>query len=191
MLNSSLWPEKTQRDIFITALLMAEPYELKAETPQIRVDRIEETGWKVPPGWYGFVQAASAGIIHQAMVERAPGMQALIQLGEPDMESKSKKYEGRRLVRVDGGFIALNYIEYRDRDYTGAERSKRWRERQKIKAKKEEAEAKARAEGGTIRPEHRSDAGLPQRPRPMPNHVKELGQPGNSHLKNSTPPREA
>jgi len=154
MLNSSIWPEKTQRDIFITALLMAEPHEVKEPMPQIHVDQLKETGWKVPPGWYGFVPAASLGIIHRAMVGKEEGLKALIELGEPDQSSKSKLFEGRRLVRVDGGFIALNYIEYRDRDYTGAERSRRWRERQKKKAAEEEAAAKKRAKGGTIRPEH-------------------------------------
>lgn len=160
MINSSIWPEKTQRDVFITALLMAEPHEVKEPMPQLHVDRIEETGWRVPRGWYGFIKAAGTGILHQAMVERGPGMIALAQLGEPDAESKSKAFEGRRLVRVNGGFIALNFIDYRDRDYTGAERSKRWRERQKrlaAAAEKAEKAAKAKAKGGTIRIEHVSE----------------------------------
>ena len=35
------------------------------------------------------------------------------------------------MVRVDGGYIVLNYIKYRDRDYTAAARAKRYRDRQK------------------------------------------------------------
>lgn len=131
MLDSSIWCEKAQRDVFITALLMAEPFEVREPMVQFRVDRLEATGWKVPAGWYGFVRAAGSGIIHRAGVDRAEGLEALGRLGEPDPESKSKAYDGRRLVRVEGGFIALNFIEYRDRDHTGAERSRRWRERQK------------------------------------------------------------
>lgn len=145
MLNSSIWPEKAQRDIFITALLMAEPREFREPQVQIRVDRIEPTGWSVPAGWYGFVAAASVGIIHRAMVDREAGMKALAELGEPDAESKSKAYDGRRLVRVDGGFIALNYVDYRDRDHTAAERQKRWRERQK---KKEETKTQVKRVNG-------------------------------------------
>lgn len=129
---------------------MAEPYEVREPTPQILVAELRETGWVVPPGWYGFVPAAGVGIIHQAMVDRADGTVALHELGEPDASSKSKKFEGRRMVRIDGGFIILNFIDYRERDFTGAERSKRWRDRQKLK----EADAKKRANGGTIRPEH-------------------------------------
>lgn len=150
MLNSSIWTEKAQRDLFITSLLMAEPFEVREPTPQIFVNELRETGWVVPPGWYGFVSAASVGIIHRAMVDREEGLKAMEQLGEPDLSSKSKEFEGRRMVRVNGGFIILNFITYRERDYTSADRSRRWRERQK----KKEDDAKKRANGGTIRPEH-------------------------------------
>lgn len=142
MLESSIWGEKTQRDIFITALLMAEPYEVRTPMPQIEVLSLKKTGFKVPPGWYGFVGAASTGIIRDAMVDRSEGLEAIKQLGEPDLQSRSQIFEGRRMVRVEGGFIILNFINYRDRDYTGAERQKRWRERQKTE--------KARKDGITL-----------------------------------------
>lgn len=163
MLNSSIWPEKAQRDIFITALLMAEPYEIREPMAQIRVDEIKPTGWSVPPGWYGFVAAASVGIIHRAMVDRAEGIQAMIQLGEPDPESKSKKFDGRRLVRVDGGFIALNYIDYRDRDHTAAERSKRWRERQKPKEETKKKVTRARGTKPKLTGDDAALNGAPQK----------------------------
>lgn len=157
MLHSSIWTEKAQRDVFITTLLMASPFEVREPMPQLHVERLEATGWKVPVGWYGFLKSASSAILHQAMVGRDEGMTALIALGEPDAASKSKAFDGRRLARVEGGYIVLNFIEYRDRDYTSAERSKRWREREKQKARDEEKRAKERAKGGTVRPEHRDD----------------------------------
>lgn len=168
ILHSSLWPQKTERDLFITALLMAEPYEILDPTPQLRVRELKETGWKVPPGWYGIIKGAGSGIIHQAMVDRDCGLAALEALGNPDLESRSQDFSGRRLVRIDGGYIVLNYMKYRERDYTAAERSKRWRERQK----KIEAEAKLRAGGGTIRPEHRADKGKPKTSRRVGMHVR-------------------
>lgn len=173
MLNSSIWPEKTQRDLFITALLMAEPHELRESEPQLKANSLELTGWAVPPGWYGLIAAAGIGIIHRAMVDREEGMVALVQLGEPDAESKSKKFDGRRLVRINGGFIALNYFDYRDRDHTGAERSKRWRLRQK--QREEEDRAKARADGKTIRPEHRDDVAKKRKKYDV------LGRPSNGY----------
>jgi hypothetical protein len=137
ILNSTLWVERGPRDVFITALLMAEPREILQPMPQLRAggDCIEETGFVVPPGWYGFVPASGPGIVRMAMTTTATeeGMSALTTLGEPDPESRSHKFDGRRLVRVDGGYIVLNYIAYREKDATGADRAKRWRERQKLK----------------------------------------------------------
>ena len=127
ILNSTLWFEREAREVFITALLMAEPFETQDPIPQIAIGSLEFTGWSVPPGWYGFVPAASVGIIHRAKVEEAAGFEALKRLGDPEDGSRSKDFEGRRLVRVDGGFIVLNFMKYRDRDYTAAERSRRYR----------------------------------------------------------------
>lgn len=131
ILNSTLWVEREARDIFITALLMAIPYELKTPMAQLKIGELAETGFVVPVGWYGFVQAAGPGIVRMAMSEPEPGMRALARLGSVDVESRSSDFEGRRLVRVDGGFIVLNFMKYRDKDNTTAVRSARYRARQK------------------------------------------------------------
>lgn len=132
ILESTLWSERDLRDVFLTALLMASPIEFKTEVAQLEVDSTQETGWKVPAGWYGFVPAAGVGIVRRAMIDsREAGMKALRVLGSPEPESRSPDFEGRRLVRVNGGFVVLNFTKYRDRDYTAAERSKRWRDRVK------------------------------------------------------------
>jgi hypothetical protein len=57
------------------------------------------------------------------------GLSALERLGSQDKESRSHAFEGRRLVRVDGGYIVLNFQVYRERDHTSADRSRRYRER--------------------------------------------------------------
>ena len=100
VLDSTLWMDRDSRDVFLTALLMALPYEVcdpKGE-PQIAVREIKHTGFVVPPGWYGKVEAASVGIIRRALVSLENGLVALERLGAPDRESRSKEYEGRRLV---------------------------------------------------------------------------------------------
>lgn len=134
ILNSTLWIERECREIFITALLMAEPHELLIPQPQIEIGSCSPSGWDVPAGWYGRVDAAGPGIVRRALVPEEAGMQALVRLGSPDPESRSADFDGRRLVRIDGGFIVLNFIKYREKDMTAAVRSKRWRERQKAKA---------------------------------------------------------
>lgn len=133
ILDSTLWIERECREIFITSLLMAAPFELAKPAPQIAIQSLELTGFIVPMGWYGFVSAAGPGIVRRAMVDYEPGMIALDRLGSPDPESRSKEFDGRRLVRVDGGFIVLNFMAYREKDASNAKRQKRWRERQKLK----------------------------------------------------------
>lgn len=164
ILNSTLWFERTARDLFITALLMAEPFDTPDPLPQIAANSLEFTGWSVPPGWYGFIHAANVGIIHRAKLEVTEETRAaLASLGEPEVGSRSQEFDGRRLVRVDGGFIVLNFIKYRDKDATTADRSKRWRERQKAKQTtrvtdtptrviRHQAEAEAEAEAEVIKP---------------------------------------
>lgn len=134
ILDSTLWIERECREVFITALLLAEPFELEQPMEQFEIRSLEKTGFVVPPGWYGLVRAAGVGILRRAMVEQEPGLIALERLGSADLESRSSDFEGRRLVRVDGGFIVLNFMKYRDRDHTAATRSKRYRERQKTDA---------------------------------------------------------
>src|SRR6478736_5789203 len=77
----------------------------------------------------GMDSSAPAG---RAALEPEAGMLALEELASPDPESRSEAWEGRRLVRVNGGFVVLNFMSYRDKDNTGAERAKRYRERQKL-----------------------------------------------------------
>jgi len=131
ILDSTLWVERECREVFITALLMAEPFECEAPMEQIEVRSLKNTGFVVPPGWYGFVPASGPGILRRALVDEKAGLAALERLGSPDPGSRSKAFDGRRLVRVDGGFIVLNFMTYREHDYTAAERMRRYREKKR------------------------------------------------------------
>lgn len=132
ILDSTLWVDRDSREVFITSLLLAEPRELRNPTPQIEVRSLSMTGFVVPPGWYGMVNAAGVGIIRRALVDTEAVLAALERLCAPDPESRSADFDGRRLARVDGGYVVLNYIKYRERDYTGAERAQRYRERRRL-----------------------------------------------------------
>lgn len=131
LLDSTLWPDREAREVFITALLMAMPREITAPLPQLEVRTLLATGFFVPPGFYGFIAAAGVGIIRRAGLPIEAGLSALERLGGIDAESRSPDWEGRRLVRVDGGFVALNYDKYRQKDHTAAERAKRYRDNKK------------------------------------------------------------
>lgn len=130
MLDSSIWVERDQRSIFMTMLLMGKPYELLAPEPQLSIRSLAPTGWEVPAGWYGIVRASASGIIERDKIpDKEIGYQVLEALSAPDPESRSQEYEGRRIARVNGGYLVLNYFAYRDRDYTARDRMRRMRER--------------------------------------------------------------
>lgn len=144
ILNSTIWYDKAARDVFLTALLLAQPAVFDEPVRQIHVDRIEHTGWSAPPGWYGLVPACGAAIIGRAMADEAEGYEALRRLGEPEPTSRSPEFGGRRLIRVDGGYLVLNYMKHREKDHTAAERSRRYRERQTSRASHRELDASRR-----------------------------------------------
>lgn len=131
ILRSTIWFDREAREIFITALLLAEPRTVSESVAQLEADSLEETGWRVPPGSYGFVESSGPGLANLAGVEWARALAALKRLGSPEPESRSQEFEGRRLVRVNGGYIALNFTKYREKDHTATERSKRYRDNKK------------------------------------------------------------
>lgn len=143
ILDSTLWVDREARELFVTALLMAEPFELREKASQISIKSLDETGFIVPVGWYGRVEAAGIGIVRRAGMEVEAGLAALERLGNPEMESRTPDFGGRRMVRVAGGFIILNFSKYREKDHTAAERSKRYRDKKMGKKKGGKGAAKA------------------------------------------------
>lgn len=132
ILDSSIWIERDQRSLFFTALVMARPVTTEEPLPALHLDRNEPNGFVVPPGRYGFIRASGSGIVRRdAIPDFEAGMRALRALCDPDPESRTPDFDGRRLARVDGGFIVLNYMLYRDMDYTAADRMRRMRARRK------------------------------------------------------------
>lgn len=135
MLDSTIWVDRDAREVFITALLMARPKQTTEPMNQIGVRTLEPTGFVVPPGWYGWIAAAGPGIVRRAGMDQEPGLAALERLGTPELDSRTPDFDGRRLIRVDGGYLALNYMRYRDKDHTAAERMRRWRLKPKRSSK--------------------------------------------------------
>jgi hypothetical protein len=131
LLDSSLWLAPDQTRLFLAALLMAQPQEFHQPLAVLPVGSTEPTGELLEPGWYGFVPAAGPALVARTMLPLAAGMAALTALCSPDPDSRTPTNQGRRLARIDGGFVVLNYMAYRDRDYSAAERMRRLRARRK------------------------------------------------------------
>lgn len=131
ILESSLWTDDVQTKVFITALLMAERITLRnAVTSVTSVTGVTT----VPPGCYGIVRASESGILRRACVDPEAGKRALEALCSADFDSRTKLFDGKRMMRIDGGFLVLNYAKYQDKDHTRAERQRRFRERHKADA---------------------------------------------------------
>jgi hypothetical protein len=104
ILDSSLWVEAAElRVTFLTMLAMCGPD--------------------------GVCPATAPGIARRANLPLATVRRSLKKLESPDPESRSTADEGRRIKRVDGGYIVTNYLKYRERDHTNAERQARYRAR--------------------------------------------------------------
>lgn len=173
ILNSTTWLDADACKVFITALLMAEPYEVREPIRSIQVRSTDEAEFVVPVGWYGFVPAAGPGIAYRAIVEQDRALDALERLASPDPGSRTPDHDGRRMVRVSGGYLILNYIAHRDRDHGAAERQARFRTRQKMKESNARtvtpvthADADADAEADTSRA--KSKATVRATPAPVP-----------------------
>lgn len=131
ILDSSLWSAHDARSVFITMLLMAVPRQFDEPQHVLALDSTASANWSLPSGWYGFVGASASGILRRCGIDFAAGMAALDKLSSPDDESRTPDYDGRRIARIDGGFLVLNYMRYRDHDHGAAERMRRYRERQR------------------------------------------------------------
>lgn len=83
----------------------------------------------------GMVRASSDGIARYANVPVKSAEGALAVLEAPDPRSKSADFDGRRIERVDGGYLILNYLRYRefqtDKQKADAERQRRHRDRER------------------------------------------------------------
>lgn len=79
----------------------------------------------------GMVAATAPGIARIANISLDATAMALQSFESPDEYSKSQDDDGRRIRRVDGGYLILNYDKYRERDNTSYERLKKYREKNK------------------------------------------------------------
>lgn len=110
ILDSSIWSEdNATRLVWITMLAMADSS--------------------------GLVEASVTGVAHRARVSQGECEEALAVLLATDPDSKSQEFDGRRIEKVEGGWVLLNYEKYREirskKQVMDAVRQQRKRERDK------------------------------------------------------------
>lgn len=112
ILDSSVWHESPATvKVWITLLVMADEH--------------------------GFVRGVEKALAHRAVVTQDECRRALELLEAPDLESQTQEFGGRRIERVEGGWMVLNYAKYREM---------RTREQVKEAARKARQRAKPKAE---------------------------------------------
>lgn len=67
ILDSTIWAARPQLQIFLTALLKAQPRKFDKGIAEIAHDSTEPTGYVAPPGWYGVVPASGPGLVRLAL----------------------------------------------------------------------------------------------------------------------------
>jgi hypothetical protein len=103
----------------------------------------------------GMVRSTSGGIARNAIIDLDTVKKALATFEAPDPDSRTPDHDGRRIAKVPGGWIVLNYERYRDennadeRAASARARQARYRARQK---EKQEAHAAALTAAGVESP---------------------------------------
>ncbi len=92
----------------------------------------------------GMVRSTAGGIARNAIIDLDTVKRALATFESPDPDSRTPDHDGRRLAKVPGGWLVLNYERYRDEN-NADERKERQRERQARYRQRQKAKQEAHA----------------------------------------------
>jgi hypothetical protein len=84
---------------------------------------------------HGFVGASYSGMMRACNVSKEKFDAAILTLESPDDDSRTPDYDGRRIERVEGGWVVLNYKKYREyshSDHPEAVRKREYRSRDSL-----------------------------------------------------------
>jgi len=102
IITSTIWQEDNQtRILWITMLALSDPD--------------------------GRVEGSIPGLARMAGISITECQSALDKLKAPDPYSRTKENEGRRVQDIDGGWIIINRVKYRDKVTSRSEYYKHWR----------------------------------------------------------------
>ena len=128
MLDSTIWRQEDHvRILWITMLSMADSE--------------------------GEVMASIPGLADRARITLEQCEEGLSVLSGPDVYSRTKDNDGRRVEEVDGGWVVLNYVKYRGESKEELvrkkhnERQKKYKERQFSVSKRQQASAMTQMTG--------------------------------------------
>lgn len=121
MLDSSVWQTtKEVRLLWVTMLLMK--------------DRD------------GVVRASIPGLAHRAVLTLDECQEALRVLSEPDQFSMTDKADGRRIVKIDGGWFIINHELYRSSEEVKKEQARLRQAKHRMAKVQEKIEKEGKAQ---------------------------------------------
>lgn len=86
---------------------------------------------------YGVVRIAAPALAHQCFLKPERLAQIMSEFCSPDPDSRTPDHDGRRLQAIEGGWLILNYLRYRDmmqrKAASHAERQAKYREKIKVR----------------------------------------------------------
>jgi len=77
----------------------------------------------------GVVNASASGLAPVARVTLEECEKAIDILSSPDKDSRSPEYEGRRIIKIDGGWQVINHKKYREKAKSRAEYMRQYRKK--------------------------------------------------------------
>jgi len=83
----------------------------------------------------GFVACSRSGLLRSCNIPEKEFDEAIKSLESPDPDSRTPDFEGKRIEKVEGGWIVLNYLKYREFSYSSnpeSERKRRYRKGESI-----------------------------------------------------------
>ena len=128
IVTSSIWGEDNDtRILWITMLAMAD--------------------------MHGVVDGSVPGLAHVARIPVKACERALKSLSAPDRYSRTQELEGRRIVKVEGGWRIVNHAIYRQKAKSRAEDQRRYRDRKRAeRMKKQTSNTTTNANANSVTP---------------------------------------
>jgi hypothetical protein len=77
----------------------------------------------------GMVKASRSGLFRASNITQEEFNKAIVSIEGPDVDSRTPDFDGRRAEKVDGGWVLLNYLKYREREDKDSHREymRKWR----------------------------------------------------------------
>jgi len=90
----------------------------------------------------GYVTGSIPGMAAIARMSLKDAQESIDALCAPDPHSRSKEYDGRRLIETDGGWLIVNYAKYRQKRDPEKRREQNRKAQERFRSKQKVSQSK-------------------------------------------------